>query len=739
MRIPTKIKKLTIIIMIISLVVGYVMPVAASAREKKAADNKNSVAGSGKSSSESSLKENGKKTVRVGWHEPPYFIKDEYGRWSGYSYEYQRKVAAYTGWEYEYVEGSFSKLLQMLKDGEIDMLSNVSYSEERAEYMLYSSIPMGTEAYCVFVSPESKDLISGNIESLNGKRIGVTKGSIQKDYFLEWAQTHDISAEIVELDTKEEESIKLLGKDIDAFVTVDVYGSHEFAIPVCKIGYSDYFFVVNKNRPDILTDLEVALNRIQDENKYYDQQLNDRYLKNSESNRYLNASEKEWLSDHKETIVVGYQDNYLAFCAQDKSNGELTGALKDYLEYAAVAFENSRITFKTVCYPTAAAAIEAMKNGEIDCMFPSNLTSYDAEQMDLIITPSIMRTEMDAVVRASEKKEFLRKKEVVVAVNKGNTNYDMFLADHYPEWKRKYYDDTPTGLEAVADGDADCVIISNYRYNNISKQCEKLHLTTVYTGVDMDYCFAVCKGNNELYSILARMTDVVPDATIHTSLTFYSTEDVKTGFVDIIKENLFIVMGSIALVMFIIIILLLRTIRAERRIMEDEHLVRDLNKRVFVDALTSVRNKGGYNEYVKKLQNHLDLGEQFEFAIGVFDCNYLKKINDQYGHDKGDIYLRKACHLICKVYEHSPVFRVGGDEFVVILMNNDLINREELEKLFEKRRKEICEAAENKWEEVNIAYGFALHKPQDKTTVSEVAKQADKLMYENKKLQKEHK
>ena len=88
------------------------------------------------------------------------------------------------------------------------------------------------------------------------------------------------------------------------------------------------------------------------------------------------------------------------------------------------------------------------------------------------MTPALMRTEMDAVVRASEKKEFVHKKWITVAVNKGNTNYDRFLAEHYPDWHRAYFTDTPAGLEAVANGRADCVIISNYRYNNISKQCE---------------------------------------------------------------------------------------------------------------------------------------------------------------------------------------------------------------------------------------------------------------------------
>ena len=266
--------------------------------------------------------------------------------------------------------------------------------------------------------------------------------------------------------------------------------------------------------------------------------------------------------------------------------------------------------------------------------------------------------------------------------------------------------------------------------------CEKLHLTTVYTGVDMDYCIDLCEGNIQLYSIMTRLTDIVPDSAIHTALTYYSTEDVKTDFIDLIKDNLFIIMTIIAVVLFIILILLLHSIRAEKKILEEKHLVKDLNKRVFVDALTSVRNKGAFSDYIRKLQKRIDNGEDFEFAVGMFDCNNLKTINDQYGHDKGDIYLKTACQLICKIFDHSPVFRIGGDEFAVILQNGDFQNREKLIELFEKRHDEINSSVESKWEEVHIAYGIAVYDSQDDNMVSDTMRRADKIMYENKRLVK---
>lgn len=677
------------------------------------------------------------RTVRVGWHEPPYFITDQYDRHSGYTYEYQRKLAAYTGWNYEYVEGSWSELLNMLKNGEVDLMGNVSFTPERTASMLFPSLPMGTEAYYIYTTPDNTEISSEDYQTLNGKRVGVTKGSIQKDLFVQWADVYDLQVDLVELSTPDEESMRLLtNHELDAFVTVDVYGDPAITEPVCKVGSSDFYFAVSKDHPDLLAELNNALNRIQDENKYYNQQLHEKYLNSTSSDAYLSAAEKDWLAEHG-TIRIGYQDNYLAFCAKDPVTGKLTGALQDFLDYASTCLENSHLDFEAVAYPSASAAIEAMKNGEVDCMFPANLTDNDSEELDVFMTPALMRTEMDAVVRAAEQKEFIRKEHVIVAVNEGNTNYDMFLADHYPNWQRAYFPDTPTGLDAVAAGKADCVIISNYRFNNISKQCEDLHLTTVYTGVDMDYCLAVNHGDTELYSILSRVIGLVPDATIHTALTYYSTEDVKISFVDLIKDNLFIVMTVIAGVLLVILILLIHSIRAERKILEEEHLVADLNKKVFVDALTSVRNKGAYADYVQNLQDQLEKQEDLiEFAIGVFDCDNLKLVNDHSGHDKGDIYIKSACRLICKTFAHSPVFRIGGDEFAVVLQNEDYQNRDELVEKFKALQMEMCSSAENQWEEPRVAMGIAAFDPEIDTTVDDTMRRADRFMYEDKRVRK---
>ena len=163
--------------------------------------------------------------------------------------------------------------------------------------------------------------------------------------------------------------------------------------------------------------------------------------------------------------------------------------------------------------------------------------------------------------------------------------------------------------------------------------------------------------------------------------------------------------------------------------------ISDLNKRAYVDALTSVRNKGAYTTYIEDMQKRMDEGgsQEMAFAVGVFDCDNLKRINDRYGHEKGDVYLKTASRLICHVFQHSPVFRIGGDEFSVILQNADYENREVLVEQFKAGMAEISASAKHEWEEAHIAMGIAVYDSQRDRSVNDVIRRADEGMYENKR------
>ena len=579
--------------------------------------------------------ETGEKIIRVGWYDSAFNTMDAFDRRSGYAYEYQMKIAAYTGWHYEYVEGSWSDLLQMLIDGDIDLMSDVSYTPERAELMLFPSLPMGAEEYYLFVSRHNTAITSTDFSTLNGKKVGVNKGSVQLDFYRDWAEAHHVDSRIIEVTGSEDESLKMLEKgELDAYVTVDsftagVLAEPERPTPVCRIGASDYFFAVTKERTDLLTDLENALARIQEENRYYSQELFDKHLITRGANAFLTPAESEWLARHGK-IRVGYQDNYLAFCATDPDTGELTGALRDYLDDAADCIMNTHIDFEAKAFPTAAAAMEALNSGEIDCMFPANLSIGDGEKTGLFMTPPLMETDMLAVVRQDDRQLFGNREFVIVAVNEGNPNYDSTLMDDFPTWRKVYYPTTADCLQAVSRGVADCVLISSFRYNNIARQCERLRLTTVATGKELAYCFAVAEGHPELYSTLSKIADLVPKSSVSTALSHYITEDAKTTLGDFLSERAGIIIPVIAVLLLVILLLMLRSMQAGRRA---DALIRATE----TDALTGLYNRDYFLEYAGQMRR--EHPEKHMDAV-VLNIDRFHAVNAMNGRDFGDRILR---------------------------------------------------------------------------------------------------
>lgn len=159
-----------------------------------------------------------------------------------------------------------------------------------------------------------------------------------------------------------------------------------------------------------------------------------------------------------------------------------------------------------------------------------------------------------------------------------------------------------------------------------------------------------------------------------------------------------------------------------------------LNDLAYADALTSLRNRGAFDIMVRDMQAQLDRHEgSMVFAVCMFDCNCLKQINDEYGHDKGDIYLKETARIICDVFEHSPVFRIGGDEFVAILQERDYANREALLRLFDEKCSEKRETETEPWIKVDVSRGMADYDSQEDKTIGDVVRRADRAMYDNKR------
>ncbi len=575
------------------------------------------------------------KVVRVGWYDSSFCYMDQFGRRCGLDYEYQQKISAYTGWTYQYVEDSWPNLFRMLKDGEIDLLSDVSYKPERADFMLFPDLPMGSEAYYIYIDSDNRKITANDPESLNGARIGVNSDSVQEGFLRDWAERNGISVEVVPLDASETESMDMvLNGELDGYTTIYSVGAQDNIIPVVRVGSSEYFYAVNKDRPDLLAELNMALSGIQDEDPFFKQRISEDNNYVTNTNIYLTPEQEDWLKQHG-VIRVGYLDNCLPFCQVDKDTGELTGALKDYLAHASNSLRNYDLRFEALPFDSTQAALNELDAGGIDCVFPVNLSSYDANEAGLRLTSPAMKTGMNSVTRVSDMQTPSHDSAITFVVSRDDRNIETFILEHYPESERLVLDDSRACFEAVASAAADCILISNYRMPALDELMTKYKLYSVPTGEHMQLSFAVRSEERELYFILNKTALMTGASDMDSALASYMRSYQSVSFTDFLKDNWIIVVLTLTAVFMIIFVLLLQKLKVERTANEQKRLLEEASEIVELKQTISslLDNLPGMNS-TKDAQTGVYLACNQAFAA------YAKKTSpdEVIGHTDAELF-----------------------------------------------------------------------------------------------------
>lgn len=566
--------------------------------------------------------------VRVGWFDGPFNLKDASGRRSGYAYEYQQKIATFTGWTYEYVEGSWSTLYEKLRKGEIDLLADVSHTEERAKNILYSQRAMGEEEYYAFVSPENESLSPENFHQINGKKIGVNKGSIQKTLFEKWAERNGVVADIIESSDGEKENAENLknGK-FDVFLGLESLGRFYDLQPVKKIGSTEIYFAVNKKRKDLLTSLDSAMDLIYDENRYYNLQLYERYQSNVESNAFLNLGERAWIKSHGK-IRVGYRKDFLPYSGNDAKTGQFRGILNDFMNVMSERFFKMNIPYEPVPYQDMWSAIRDMKEHKIDCVFPIYMNVYEGEKQDLLISNKILAVEMFAVIRNADAEGFSIKDSLRVAYNADNLSLRELLKERFPHWKIIPFATAGECLKSVRDKRTDVFLINSHRMNRFYRTFLDYNLTTITTGVNLEAQFVLRHEDVSLLSIINKTRNLIPDATVESFVITNSIAENHVGLIDFLRAHFLLATGVLLFVLLVMVVLLLRALKMERRAVAAQNAKSDFLSKMSHDIRTPMNIIVGLVNIAKK--NFGDEKKQEECINKISaESEYLQKlVND---------------------------------------------------------------------------------------------------------------
>ena len=608
------------------------------------------------------------KLVRVGWFDSSFYYVDEHGRSKGYAYEYEQKLITYTNWKVEYVKGSWSDLFKRLKAGEIDVLADVSFTQERKGAMLFSKHSMGTENYFLLVDAERNVFDPNDLSTFNGKRIAVNLGSIQETMFKSWEASHGVKTQLVPLSKLTREYGRMLAEGrLDGVIGPGSFEANvSHSTPILHVGSSEYFFAVRLDRADLKADLDNAMDKILAVNPFYNQQLYEKYFNKSGIYRFLSTSEREWLKRHG-AIRIGYADDYLPFCAQDAQTCVLKGFLKDFISHVSLSMPGEAIEFKTVPFSSFESSIEALKAGTVDAVFPIGMQPYDAQVRGLWLTNPVIGLEMFAITRAKDYGKLNLNGEVRIAINnKGNPYIRSLIQDNFPKWKLFDFYSLEECLKGVADGRVDVFLVNNYRLSALGKILEKYGLIAVSAGTTGSFSFAVAKSNRTFYSLLEHLTTMMTTTERNASLTRNLDLQHKVSFTDFVRDNFFPVLGGLIAVFSLILYLMWLRMKSARVATERLELIEATQ----LDPLTGLYTDAFFKEYAYRIYRQNPTRPMDAF---VLDMDQFHLINELKGFAFGDKVLQTLADEIKAFVRETDgiAARQGADRFLIYCAHQD--------------------------------------------------------------------
>lgn len=519
------------------------------------------------------------KVVRVGSFEDTFNYCNEKGARKGYGYELLQTLSGYTGWQFEYVTCDWSDCFEKLENGEIDIMGGISYTEDRAEEMLFSDEPMGEEKYYLYADLSRADISASNFKTLNGKKVGVLMGTEAEVMLTEWEEKYGIKTQHVNISNNEDVKQKLANHEIDCFVSLEESYWAELGIStITRVGKSSIYYVLNKDRPDLKEELDNAMHALDEEAPFYTADLCKKYF-SLDYKPILTGEEKAWLKEHG-AIRMGFLTSDSGVSTYDPVTREITGTIIDYIQFAADCLGNQELEFQLVGYDDKEAELNALKSGEIDMIFHFDQSPNLAEEYRVARTNTTWTANMMVV---TNKQLFNENQANRVAVPQNKISLTRYIAFYYPQWEIVDCDTQEDAVKLVKDGQADCFITG---VSNNEKYSKNYGFYSVPLPNPANSCFAVKSGNRSLLSILNKTIKAMPTNMLTSSLAMHKSSARKVTLSDFIKDNFFKVMLissiAVAVVLLTILMLLQKARKAEAAARNAANDTQELNAKLQV-------------------------------------------------------------------------------------------------------------------------------------------------------------
>lgn len=659
-----------------------------------------------------------KDTVRVGYiPDDAFFYMDKNGQYQGLYAEYLYHIAQYTGWDYEFISGSQDRLIDMLSNGQIDILLNINYTPERRALCYFSDYPITMQQLCFVVHPEDESFPDSDLRNLNGKKVGTIADTYSENVLLKLIDKKRLNCTYCPYSNYKSLVYAFTAGSVDSIILniSDVDNSQKI-LSVIDIG--ELYLAVSKLKPDILQQLNNTLKEIYLQNPFYNAELYAEYANVTGKNYSYSSSALKYIADAPPLRVVCLKDNapFEYYDEDTRSCGGITGS------YLNAISSRSGLSFEYIPVNSYTEALNMIYSGEADMIASLYADSVYAASHSLNITDDYYSLGL-SLVRKNDTSLNLQRPSVI-ALTKNTAGTDNYLEKMYGKMSFKYYDTIKQCIESVRTGKTDAAILSSETASVFLQQHYYSDIV-VSTGLQLGIPVSIGMRDDlpdDLMYVLNQTLKSIPSAErddiqmAHMVQTTYAV-----SFTGMITANLIPLLSIIfGIVTLLIIVIVIKNRVRYRKILAVSQ----------TDQLTGILNKMSAEN---RIRSYLKSKPDEICALYMLDIDHFKMVNDTFGHQVGDIIIHDTAQLIYRAFsEHDIVGRMGGDEF--IMLQTGCRN---VQDITEKARKlsyilnRIHYVAEKGNCELTASIGIMVYN-HGNYTYEELVKKADGLLYEVK-------
>ena len=645
------------------------------------------------------------KIIRVGYDTNSNFIKNDGKDYYGYGVEYLEKIAEYTGWKYEYVQDeSWHESLDKLRNGEIDLLCTVHYTNERAEEFAFSSIPLGYESSLLYAMPDSP-ISYQNFEAMQGARIGLLRESYSVQDFIPYAEKMGIQFEEVYFDRENDMLEALESGSIDMMVVGSRYANPELKL-VDTSGANAFYCVSPKENQALVEEIETTIQQIMFDNPTFEGELNKKFFSQSQITSVpLYTKEEMAYIESLGTIKIKLIQDQRPSCYIE--NGETKGIWAEVIKLLA---QKSGVDFVLEGAEEDGYSYEAYKSFLEDgylLLRTQKALEHMSDLEGVVVSNAIANVSLSYVKR---QEAFVENNYTThaIAISQDLSYLESMFLEENADHEIKYYSDVKSCLEALVNKEVCFVVQNSYRVSYLMQKPEYADKLVVVSGANhgSDVCIVAKEDQEMLVQIINKAIRQISNQEIseiverELLMNPYPLEN--EDFLYEYWEWILII--SIIVVLAFVIYTLLTQKMAKYKVEKKEYEL--LQKKIQLDEITGLYNRTYFFELAKEL---IDKTNEDIYLVTMDICNF-KVVNELYGMNVGDELLKELARQLRKLCTDCEMIaaRFMADHYYICISKRDF-ERIDFPRSFKTFLEDI---------DVKVIYGVYVVDPENEMPVN---------------------